>query len=122
MLLRSSVLPPFQGGTATPSWNPMKLRKSKSLPKSVKPREVCAVTTSSLQLFAKVDLQSVIKVCKWLSGGTFTSFYLPDLCPQADRIHKVGPLFSYSFPLERGDGCLEAPLDFKEFFLRTFKL
>ena len=26
------------------------------------------------------------------SGGTLTSFYLRDFCPQADRLREVGPL------------------------------
>ena len=51
--------------------------------------EVCAVATS-LQLFSKVDLQAVMEVRRWFSGGTFTSFYLQNLCPQADSIRKTG--------------------------------
>ena len=44
-----------------------------------------AVATS-LQLFNKADLQAVMKAGRWSSGGTFTSFYLRDLCQQADSI------------------------------------
>ena len=43
--------------------------------------EVGAVPTS-LQLFNQVDLQAVMKAGTWSSGGTFTSLYLRDLCPQ----------------------------------------
>ena len=49
-----------------------------------------AVATS-LQLFNKVDLQAVMKAERWSSGGTFTSFYLRDLCPQADSLRRTGP-------------------------------
>ena len=45
----------------------------------------------SLQLFNKVDLQAVMKAGRWSSGGTFTFFYLMDLCPQADSLRKTGP-------------------------------
>ena len=38
----------------------------------------------------KVDVQAVMKARRWSSGGTFTSFYLQDLCPQADSIRKTG--------------------------------
>ena len=50
-----------------------------------------AVATS-LQLFNKVDLQTVMKAGRWSNGGTFTSFYLRDLCPQADSLRKTGLL------------------------------
>ena len=50
-----------------------------------------AVATS-LQLFNKVDLQTVMKAGRWSSGGTFTSFYLRDLCPQADSLRRSGPV------------------------------
>ena len=59
-------------------------QNSKSIPGKVKAHEVCVVATS-LQLFNKVDLQAVMKAGRWSSGGTFTSFYLRDLCPQADK-------------------------------------
>ena len=52
---------------------------------SVKAHEVRAMATS-LQLFNKVDLQTVVKAGRWSSGGTFTSFYLRDLCPQVDTL------------------------------------
>ena len=29
---------------------------------------------------------------RWSSGGTFTSFYLRDLCPQADSLQRAGPI------------------------------
>ena len=67
------------------------LQVSKSIPGKVKAHEVCAVATS-LQLFNKVDLQAVMKAERWSSGGTFISFYLQDLCPQADSIQKTGPV------------------------------
>ena len=52
-----------------------------------------AVATS-LQLFNTVDLQAVMKAGRWSSRGTITSFYLRDLCPQADSrpIRKTGLL------------------------------
>ena len=61
------------------------IQNSRNLSGSVKAHKVRAVATS-LQLFNKVDLHSVIKAGRWSSGGTctFTSFYLRDLCPQAD--------------------------------------
>ena len=65
------------------------LQNSESILGKVKAHEVRAVATS-LQLFNKVDLQTVMKAESWSSGGTFTSFYLRDLCPPADSIHKTG--------------------------------
>ena len=62
------------------------LQSSKNIPGKVEAHEVHAVATS-LQLVNKVDLQAVMKA----SGGTFTSFYLLDLCLQADSIQKTGP-------------------------------
>ena len=67
------------------------IQNSKSFSGSVKAHEVRAVATS-LQLFNKVDLQAVLKALRWSSGGTFTSFYLRDLCPQADSLCRTGPL------------------------------
>ena len=61
------------------------LQSSKNIPGKVKAHEVHAVATS-LQLFNNIDLQAVMKAGRWSSGGTFTSFYLRDLCPQADSI------------------------------------
>ena len=46
----------------------------------------------SLEPFNTVDMQAVIKADGWSCGGTFTSFYLRDVCPQADRIRKAGPV------------------------------
>ena len=60
------------------------IQSSKNIPGKVKAHEVCAVATS--QLFIKVDIQAVMKARRWSSGGTFTSFSLQDLCPQADSI------------------------------------
>ena len=67
------------------------IQSSKNIPQKVKAHEVRAVATS-VQLFNKVDLQAVMKAGGWSSGGTFTSFYLSDLCPQADSIEKTGPV------------------------------
>ena len=64
---------------------------SKNLSGSVKAHEVRAVDTS-LQLFNKADLHSVMKAGRWSSGGTFTSFYLRDLCPQAESLQRAGPI------------------------------
>ena len=58
---------------------------------SVEAHQVRAVAMS-LHLFNKVDLQMVMKAGRWSSGGTFTSFYLRDLCPQADSLQEKGPL------------------------------
>ena len=58
---------------------------------SIKAHEVQAVATS-LQLFNKVDLQTVMKAGRWSIGGTFTFFYLRDLYPQAYSLRKTGPL------------------------------
>ena len=65
------------------------IQSSKNIPGKVKAHEVRAVATS-LQLFNKVDVEAVMKARRWSSGGTFTSFYLQDLCPQADSIQKTG--------------------------------
>ena len=66
-------------------------QKSKRISRIVK--ALCSSATL-LQLFNKVDLQTVMKARRWSSRGTFTSFYLRDLCPQADHIHvyKTGPV------------------------------
>ena len=67
------------------------MQNSKSFPGSVKTHEVRAVATS-LQLFNKVDLQTVMKAGRWSSGDTCTSFYLRDLWPQADSLRRAGPV------------------------------
>ena len=67
------------------------IQNSRNLSGSVKAHEVRAVATS-LQLFNKVDLHSVMKAGRWSSGGTFTSFYLRDLCRQADSLERAGPI------------------------------
>ena len=64
------------------------IQDSKNLSGSVKAHEVRAVATS-LQLFNKVDLHSVMKAGRWSSG---TSFYLRDLCPQAESLRRAGPI------------------------------
>ena len=69
------------------------LRNSKSIPGTVKAYEVRKVATS-LQLFNRLDLQAVMKAGRWFSGSTFTSFYLRDLCPQVDRIHRTGAVMA----------------------------
>ena len=67
------------------------IQDSKNLSGSVKAHKVRAVATS-LQLFNKADLHSVMKAGRWSSGGTFTSFYLRDLCPQAESLQRAGPI------------------------------
>ena len=67
------------------------IQNSRNLSGSVKAHEVRAVATS-LQLFNKVDLHSVMKAGRWSSGCTFTSFYLRDLYPQADSLQRAGPI------------------------------
>ena len=67
------------------------MQNSKSFCGSVKAYEVRVVATS-LHLLNKVDLQTVMKAGRWSSGGTFTSFYLRDLCPQADSLRRTGPV------------------------------
>ena len=67
------------------------IQNSKNIPGKVKAHDAAHVATS-LQFFNKVDLQAVMKPGRWSSGGTFTSFYLRDLCPQADSIRKTGPV------------------------------
>ena len=66
------------------------LEKSKSLPKLSK--LTLFTWFMQWQLFNKVDLQSMMKAGRWYSGGMFTSFYLRELCPQTDPIHKTGPV------------------------------
>ena len=65
------------------------IQSSLNIPGKAKAHEVRAVATS-FQLFNKVDLQTVMKAGRWSSGGTFTSFYLRDLCRHADSIRKTG--------------------------------
>ena len=67
------------------------VQNSGNLSGSVKAHKVRAVATS-LQLSNKVDLHSVMKARRWSSGGTFTSFYLRDLCPQAHSLQRAGPI------------------------------
>ena len=67
------------------------IQNSNILPGSVKAHEVRAVATS-FQLFNKVDIHFIMKAGRWSSGGTFTSFYLRDLCPQADSLQRAGPI------------------------------
>ena len=67
------------------------LQNSKSIPGKVKAHEDRAMATL-LKLFNKVDLRAVMKEGRWSSGSTFTSFYLRDLCSQADSICKTGPV------------------------------
>ena len=67
------------------------MQNSKSFSGSVKAHKVRVLATS-LQLFNKVDLQRVMKAGRWSSGGIFTSFYLRDLCPQADILCRTGPV------------------------------
>ena len=67
------------------------IQNSRNLSGSVKAHKVRAVATS-LQLFNKVNLHSVMKAGRWASGGTFTSFYLRNLCPQADSLQRAGPI------------------------------
>ena len=81
---RSSVQPLSLDGAAQLKWI---LQNRESMPGKVKACEVREVATS-LELFNKVDLQAVIERRRWSSGGTFTSFYLQDLSPQADSIQK----------------------------------
>ena len=83
MPVRSLVHPPFLGGSDSHAT----IQNSRNLSGSVKAPEVRVVATS-LQLSNKVDLHSVMKA----SGGTFTSFYLRDLCIQADSLQRVGPI------------------------------
>ena len=67
------------------------MQNSKIFSGSVKAQEVKVVATL-LQLFNKVNLQAVLKATRWSSGGTFTSFYLRELCPQADSLRRIGPV------------------------------
>ena len=67
------------------------IQNSRNLSGSVKAHEVRVVATS-LKLCNKVDLHSVMKAGRWSSSGTFTSFYLGDLCPQADSLQRAGPI------------------------------
>ena len=67
------------------------IQNSRNLSGSVKAHEVRGVATS-LHFFNKVDLHSVMKAGRWSSSGTSTSFYLRDLCPQADSLQRAGPL------------------------------
>ena len=66
------------------------IQNSRNLSGSVKALEVRAVATS-LQLFNKVDLHSVMKAGRWSSGGTFTSFYLRDLCLKLTAYREQDP-------------------------------
>ena len=72
------------------------IQNIRNLSGSVKAHEVRAVATS-LQLSNKVDLHSVMKAGRWSSGGAFTSFYLRDLCPQADSLQRAGPIVAAGY-------------------------
>ena len=74
---------------ATIVYSHASIQGNKNIPVTFKAHEVHAVATSLL--FNRVDLQAVMKAGSWSSGGTFTSFYVRDLCPQADSIQKTGP-------------------------------
>ena len=76
------------------------LQNGKNIPVKVKAHEDRAVATS-LQLFNKVALQAVMKGRKGSNGDTFTSFYLRDLCPQADSTRKTGPVVAAGEIVER---------------------
>ena len=76
--------PPFLGGSDSHA----AIQNSRNLSGSVKAHEVRAVATL-LQLSNKVDLHFVMKARRRFSGGTFTSFYLRDLWPQADSLQRV---------------------------------
>ena len=67
------------------------IQNSRNHSGSVKAHKVRAVATS-LQLSNRVGLHSVMKARRWSSGGIFTSFYLRDLCPQADSLRRAGPI------------------------------
>ena len=83
MPVRSLVHPPFLGGSAPLLFDShATIQNSRNLSGSVKAHEVRAVATS-LQLFNKVDLHSVMKAGR---------FYLRDLCPQADNLQRAGPI------------------------------
>ena len=57
----------------------------------VKAHEVRAMA-SSLAFKGGIPLDQILSSCYWRSHGTFTSFYLKDLCWQNDNIFKLGPL------------------------------
>ena len=38
------------------------------------------------------EFSAPTKARRWSSGNTFTSFYLRDLCPQADSLQRAGPI------------------------------
>ena len=82
------------------------MQNSRSFSGSVKAHDVRAVAMS-LQLFNKVDLQAVLKAGRWSSGGTFTSFYLRDLRPQADSLPlnpSAAQIASFLYSLYAGRG------------------
>ena len=94
----SVLIPPWISTTIVDSH--ASLQNSEGIPGKVKTHEVFAVATS-LQLFNKVDLQ-VMMAGRWSSGGTFTPFYLRDLCPLADSLRKTGPVVAAGEIVERG--------------------
>ena len=47
---------------------------------------------ASLAFKGGVSLDQVLQACYWKSHGTFTNFYLKDVCWENDQIFKLGPI------------------------------
>ena len=78
---RSSVQPLSLVGSARVSQERSKLM-----------RPVLRLLHYNKKNFQQIDLQAIMKARRCFSGGTFVSFYLRDLCPQADSIQKTRPV------------------------------
>ena len=57
----------------------------------VKAHDVRALS-ASLAFKGGVSLDEILNCCFWKSHGTFTNFYLKDLCWHNDNIFKLGPI------------------------------
>ena len=87
---KSPVPPPFLCGSAVPLWSLMQiLTRARVSPRQL--RHIRYVPLLPYCTCSQVDLQNLMKASRWSSRGTFTSFYLRDLCSQMDCLHKAGP-------------------------------
>ena len=87
-LIRISVLLHLSIGPQPHSGGSHAVAEVESIPTTVKADEVETIGTL-IKLFSRVDLQAAKKAGRWMSRGTFTLFRLR---PQADALHKVGPV------------------------------
>ena len=59
----------------------------------VKAHEVRAIS-ASLAFKGGIALDDILNSCYWRSHGTFTNFYLKDVCWHNNDVFKLGPIVS----------------------------